>query len=202
VSNELERQNDHKVLLIGGTSHVGKSAFAQRLAADLSWDYVSTDQLARHPGRPWRDYGSALPDDVAEHYANLSVSALTAAVLGHYKQNVWPIAGAMIRCRVNNPYDRCLVLEGSALLPELVAEANVQRVASIWITASEPLLGQRIHRTSRYPQRGRTEQRLIDAFLARAIAVDRHIREAAGAHGLETVDAETRRLFEHLRDVV
>jgi 2-phosphoglycerate kinase len=202
VPNQFECENGNKVLLMGGTSHVGKSTLAQRLAADLGWDYVSTDQLARHPGRPWRDYGSALPDDVAGHYADRSPDELMAAVLDHYRQNVWPIAGAMIRCRVNNPYDSCLVLEGSALLPELVAEAGVPRVASIWITASEPLLVQRIHRTSRYPQRGVTEQRLIDAFLARAIAMDRHIRQTAEAHGLQTVDAETRRMFERLRDVV
>ncbi len=55
-----------KVLLIGGTSHVGKSTLAARLASSLGWSTRSTDQLARHPGRPWRDDASPLPADVVE----------------------------------------------------------------------------------------------------------------------------------------
>jgi len=47
------------VILLGGTSCVGKSSLGQSLASSLGWDLLSTDQLARHPGRPWRDDGSA-----------------------------------------------------------------------------------------------------------------------------------------------
>ncbi len=39
-------------ILIGGTSHAGKSTLAQSLAAKLGWNYLSTDKLARHPGKP------------------------------------------------------------------------------------------------------------------------------------------------------
>ena len=41
-----------KLILIGGTSHTGKSTLARQLAEELGWNYLSTDQLARHPGRP------------------------------------------------------------------------------------------------------------------------------------------------------
>lgn len=40
-----------RVILIGGSSHVGKSTLAQYQAAKLGWNYRSTDKLARHPGR-------------------------------------------------------------------------------------------------------------------------------------------------------
>ena len=70
-----------KLILIGGTSHVGKSTVGRRLAEDLGWNYLSTDQLARHPGRPWRADGGQIPDDVAEHYSSLSVSDLVDTVL-------------------------------------------------------------------------------------------------------------------------
>ena len=41
-----------RVLLIGGPSHTGKSTLAETLAAELGWNHVSTDSMARHPGRP------------------------------------------------------------------------------------------------------------------------------------------------------
>lgn len=188
-----------KVLLIGGTSLTGKSTLARRLAAELEWNLLSTDELARHPGRPWADYGSVLPDDVTEHYSSLTAGELADAVLTHYQQNVWPIAEAMVRCRVNNPYDPCLVLEGSALLPDLAAAASFERVASIWITAAEALLTRRIHHMSRYQHKAAPEQHLIDGFLQRAVIIDGIIRETAQQHGLHTVDAEADHVFEQLR---
>ncbi len=39
-------------ILIAGSSHVGKSTFAARLTKALGWSLISTDSLARHPGRP------------------------------------------------------------------------------------------------------------------------------------------------------
>lgn len=43
-----------KVILIGGSSHAGKSTVAESLAAKLGWSYLSTDRLAAHPGLPLR----------------------------------------------------------------------------------------------------------------------------------------------------
>jgi len=69
-----------KLVLIGGTSHAGKSTPARRLAGDLGWDCLSTDQLARHPGRPWRA-DQPVPEDVVAHYRELSDSELVDSVL-------------------------------------------------------------------------------------------------------------------------
>ncbi|MEK1850498.1 MAG: hypothetical protein AAAC48_01095 [Phyllobacterium sp.] len=42
-----------RVILIGGSSNVGKSTVADALAEKLGRCCVSTDSLAKHPGRPW-----------------------------------------------------------------------------------------------------------------------------------------------------
>lgn len=55
-------------ILIAGTSHVGKSTFAARLTKALGCSLISTDSLARHPGRPWPTVRPA----VAEFYSSLS----------------------------------------------------------------------------------------------------------------------------------
>ena len=43
-----------RVVLIGGSSHVGKSTLSEALAARMGWERLSTDSLALHPGRPWK----------------------------------------------------------------------------------------------------------------------------------------------------
>ena len=50
-----------RVVLIGGTSHVGKSTASELLAGTLGWAHVSTDSLARHPGRPWKPAPEKVP---------------------------------------------------------------------------------------------------------------------------------------------
>ena len=60
--------NQPWVLLIGGTSHTGKTTLAQSLAQQLDRDCISTDSLARHPGRPWKISDKEVPSHVVDHY--------------------------------------------------------------------------------------------------------------------------------------
>ena len=75
--------NKSRVLLIGGTSHTGKSTLAQAVATRLNWQHQSTDKLARHPGRPWSVGSEPISGEVAEHYLSLDVEELVADVLRH-----------------------------------------------------------------------------------------------------------------------
>ncbi len=54
-------KRDLRVILIGGSSNVGKSILAQSLALKLGWSHISTDSLARHPGRPWKAEPKTVP---------------------------------------------------------------------------------------------------------------------------------------------
>ena len=85
-----------KVILVGGTSHTGKSTLASALADRQSRDLLSTDRMARHPGRPW---GQQLPGHVAAYYEARDGATLANEVLRHYRENVWPIASAIVRAR-------------------------------------------------------------------------------------------------------
>jgi 2-phosphoglycerate kinase len=169
-----------KVLLLGGTSHLGKSTLAARLAATLGWDLRSTDRFARHPGRPWRDDGSQLPADVVAHYSSESVAGLVDSVLRHYRRNVWPIVDAVIRSHLNNPFDPCLVLEGSAILPDMVSLSAFEGCRSVWLTASDELIRDRIFDSSGFRARSRSEKKLIEAFVQRALDLNEIIVESAG----------------------
>ena len=129
-----------RVVFIGGTSHVGKSTLAESLAAMLGWERISTDSLARHPGRPWKPAPEKVPDHVAEHYLSLSVDELLEDVLRHYRVIVWPKAEEIVASHSHDTSGAGVVLEGSALWPEFVTDLNFDRVAALWLTASDDVL--------------------------------------------------------------
>ncbi|MBN1579481.1 MAG: 2-phosphoglycerate kinase [Anaerolineae bacterium] len=180
-----------RVLLIGGTSHTGKSTLAQSLASTLGWRYITTDLLARHPGRPWKTAPETVPQHVAEHYLTLSVNELIADVLRHYRDNVWPIAKAFVMLHVNDPAQGGLVMEGSALWPESVVSLDLDRIAAVWLTAGDDLFEARIYHESRYQDKTGREQTLIDKFLARTLAYNTRMMEAVNRLGLSSIDLDT-----------
>lgn len=57
AASDANESNDMRptlsTILIAGTSHVGKSTLAGLLSERLRCEAISTDSLARHPGRPW-----------------------------------------------------------------------------------------------------------------------------------------------------
>lgn len=170
----------------------------QRLAAELGWNYLSTDQLARHPGRPWRDDGSALPADVVNHYSQLSTAQLVRSVLAHYQQNVWPIIAAIVRSHLNNPYDPSLVFEGSAILPEAVAAAAFDRVGFVCLRASEAFIRKRIYESSDLENKPSDDQSLIQAFVSRTLALSKVTDQAVRDAGLPLIDVEKPQAYQKL----
>lgn len=155
-----------RAILIGGTSHVGKSTLSERLAEALGWQPFSTDSLTRHPGRPW---GKEVPLMVRDYYMSHSGAVLLDEVLLHYRNTVWPIAQAIVSARVSNLYDSCIVLEGSAILPDLVNESKLEQTRSIWLIASEDVITQRIYASSDYFNAQSADQQVIDRFLDRSL---------------------------------
>ena len=177
-----------KVVLIGGTSHVGKSTLSKSLAAELGWRRISTDSLARHPGRPWRPQPEAVPDRVADHYLSLSVDELLRDVLRHYRVNVWPKVEEIIASCSNDDPGTGVILEGSALWPEFAIGLSSDKVSCLWLTVSEETLTQRIYEESRYHSNSPRERLMIDKFLERTLAYDALMAEVAKRHGLTLVD--------------
>ncbi len=179
-----------RVILIGGSSHVGKSTLAQELADRLGWAYRATDQLARHPGRPWQTPPNSVPAHVATHYLSLSTEELVADVIRHYTDNVWPLVEKMVTAHVIDPVRECLIMEGSALLPELVVTLQLDQVATIWLTADDELLARRIYRTSAYATKSTRERRMVDKFLERTQRFNQRIMRDVDRYGLNSINVQ------------
>ena len=177
-----------RVILIGGSSHVGKSTLARSLADTLGWRLISTGELARHPGRPWRSAPERVPDHLAEHYLTLPVDELIADVLQHYRVNVWPTVETLIRPATTEASSDRLILEGSALWPEFVATLNCDGLSALWLTAGADVFRLRIHRASRYHSRSAVERSIVDKFLDRTLAYNEQMIDAVECHGFRRVD--------------
>jgi 2-phosphoglycerate kinase len=165
------------LLLIFGTSHVGKSTLAGRLGAALGWRVTSTDGLARHPGRPWPE----VRPPVAEFYSSLSDDTVYWFLRTHH-ENTWPylrrwIVDARRETRGN-------VLEGTALRPEYVAELDRREVLPLGLHADPAFLRRRIESESAYSGQDGPTKLLIDKFIERTLRDNEMIVEAASRLGL------------------
>ncbi|GAA3586053.1 hypothetical protein GCM10022222_83330 [Amycolatopsis ultiminotia] len=170
-----------RVVLIGGTSNVGKSTAARQLAVRLGFAYQSTDHLARHPGRPWRTPDREVPPHVVEHYATLTVDELLDSVHAHYAR-LWPRIEELITTHPG------LVLEGSALWPVPVSALDLPDVAAVWLTADEAVLRARIHGAAGYAELLAHERFLVDQFLARTVRFQERLQELVVERGLTRLD--------------
>ena len=191
-----------RVILIGGSSHVGKSTLAHSLAAKLGWNYLSTDNLARHPGRPWVDADrKAIREHVAEHYRTLSIDALFFDVLSHYEKNVLPQVEVIIHSRVSDLSTECLIIEGSALWPKFVANIvseNDIKIKAIWLTASDQFFGNRIFRRSNFNNVCEDEKYLIQKFLNRTLLYNKRMRQEVERLGFVYIDVESMSMADQL----
>ncbi|WP_258037369.1 MULTISPECIES: (d)CMP kinase [unclassified Streptomyces] len=176
---------DVRVVLIGGTSHTGKSTVARHVARRLGFDCLSTDGLARHPGRPWPTPEWQVPPHVDQHYRSLPVDGLITSVLDHY-QRLWPRIEELVtdhaRARQGVPG---LVLEGSALWPASVAGLTVPRTGAVWLTADESVLTTRVRTASRYSRLSDDGRAPVDGFLARTLRYQRLMLSALTRLGLD-----------------
>jgi shikimate kinase len=179
--------HDVRILLIGGTSHAGKSTLAEALAARLGWQLISTDRLARHPGRPWSTSSGPFPDHLAAHYLSLSIDELTREQLRHY-QRLWPRIEALVTAHASDIGAQGLIVEGSGILPERVAALRTPDTAAVWLTASAAVLRDRIYSASRFSERTAEEKVMVDKFLGRTDRYDELILRAVNSHGFVSID--------------
>lgn len=178
---------DIRVVLIGETSHVGKSTLAQALAAELGWEHVSTDSLARHPGRPWATSSGPFPEHLARHYLSLSADELTTEQMRHY-QRLWPRIKAIVAARATDTRAGRLILEGSGVLPDRVAVLKHPKTAAVWLTASAHVLRDRIYSASRFDERAAEEKIMVEKFLGRTERYDQLILSAVSSLGFASID--------------
>jgi 2-phosphoglycerate kinase len=180
---------DLRVIVIGGSSNVGKTTVAQTLADKLGWRCVSTDSLAKHPGRPWPRTRANVPGHVAEHYLNLKVNELLESVISHHRK-MSPLVAELIRTTVKDAGLGKLVLEGSALWPFITSGHHLTEVGAVWLTASPDTLRSRIYEGSGFLNANEKSQGMISRFLERTLLFDQKTTQLIREHGCRVLNVD------------
>jgi len=178
-----------KVILLGGSSNVGKSTIGDVLAGKLGWRCVSTDSLAKHPGRPWPKRKEKVPNHVSEHYLNLQADELLESVILHHRR-MSPLVAEFIWSILKGANDERTVLEGSALWPFITAGHRLKEIGAVWLTASAETLRSRIHESSGYQNADERSRAMIASFLERTILFDQKTTELVREHGCRVLDTD------------
>lgn len=180
-------------ILIGGTSHVGKSTFARALARSLGRPLISTDDLARHPGRPW----PTVRPEVAEYYERLSDDTIHWFLKVHH-ETMWPRILQILEDhrRGAAPF----VMEGAALRPEYLAQLDPGAFRAVVLVAGNDLLRSRILEQSRHREADAPRAALIDRFLERSLRENDALLRSARLAGIPCVDVAVPGALDALRN--
>jgi len=177
----MTRGAGRSAILIAGSSHVGKTTLAKKVSDALDWQMISTDGLARHPGRPW----PTVRPEVAEFYASLTPETIYWFLRVHH-ENMWPGIRRLIdkEIEAGKPF----VLEGSALRPEFVAPLLSGFVAGVCLYGEEDFLRARMRAEAGYEAADPGTRVIMDKFIERSVRDNSEIRAAAKEGGLRLVN--------------
>lgn len=172
----------NSILLISGTSHAGKSTLAHSISQSLGWDVLSTDRMARHPGRPWPHP----KPHVYEYYSKLSDESVYQFLLNHY-ENMRPRIVQTISEHIDS--GKSVVMEGSALRPEYLVQDFPSKVELVCLYCDEALIRERIFKESNYNQLDDEHRRVVERFMARTLRDNDVISRSAEELGLTCLNS-------------
>lgn len=167
-------------IAIAGSSHAGKSTLARRLRDAVHGKLISTDDLGRHPGRPW----PTVRPQVAEYYARLSDDTIHWFLKVHH-ENMWPqIVQTM---RPPHQLARPIVLEGAALRPEYIAAFN-KDFLMFFLYADGSFLRARMEQESRIKEVDLSTAAIFEKFIERSLRENDEMFKAAQIANIRCVD--------------
>ncbi len=166
---------------------------------------MSTDRLAKHPGRPWdTKLGIDPPPHIITHYQANTTVDLTDLLLAHFATMRDVVSDAVTTHLHTSPG---VVIEGSALWPGMDVTPALP-VFSRWLVVDDDHLWRRMQTQSHYSQQPRRIQALIEAFHDRSISYQQRLvhelhtcgLEHSGVHlsGIETTEQIADRLSAEL----
>jgi hypothetical protein len=178
-----------RVILVGGAPLSGKTLAARSIGRLLGRTVISTDHLgdaARAVTKPTShpELHTCHSVDYREYYTSYSPEQLLEHALRTHRA-LWPAIEAVIRRHLE--WAEAAVIEGWALLPDLVAAIRSPGLRSVWIETPEPVLRARLEQDLGFARGAPDPVLLIDRFVARSVSMSSWLRDHASVHRLPYV---------------
>ena len=178
-----------RVILVGGAPLSGKTAAARSMGRQLAMPVIATDHLgeaARAVTDPasHSDLHACSLGDYRKYFTSyLPEQLLEHALRAH--QALWPAIEAVIHRRLD--WEGAAIIEGWALLPNLVAKIMSPNLHCVWIETPEPVLISRLKAQPSFVQGADDPSLLNERFAARSICMNVWLREQTRACGFRSV---------------
>ena len=188
-------EKDHtvypKVILIGGAPKCGKSTLAQAIARKLDYEHVNTDDI----GIAVRAVTSAISHpalhpmagfDYREYYLSRSIDELLEDALTAHR-GLWPAISSVAEAHAS--WGKAAVIEGWAILPELVASTRMKDICALWLIAEEHVFEQRIRAVEHFYYGASNKDGLIVRFSMRSRVFNDYLKHETTRLGTLRLEA-------------
>jgi len=182
--------NNPAVILIGGAPLIGKTAVACKLAAQLEYSCLSTDDLINaiiavttpqsHPHLHILEH-----KDHRKYFIKNSVARLVADA-EYCIEGLWPAVKKIIARHVEQTVP--MVIEGWHLLPKKLAQLDQPNIFSIWLVTQRDFFVLKIAQQADLFRQIPMGQELSRKFIDRSALVNDNIRQAAASWNLPMVE--------------
>ncbi|MCR5727162.1 MAG: ATP-binding protein [Lachnospiraceae bacterium] len=157
------------IILIGGSSHVGKTLLAQKMMEELKIPYLSLDHLKMM-------------------FIRGRLTDLTTEDDYEMRYFLWPYAAELIKTAIEN--DQNMIVEGCYIPSEWreqFDESYLKDIKCFFITMSEEYLKENISKLTEYGNV--IEKRLDDEVdLERLINCSKEFKQEAGEHDIPVIE--------------
>ena len=198
-----------RVMLIGGSPMSGKSTIARAIAAQLGFSVIATDDLgaaARGVTIPAvaPDLFAMRAEDYREYYISHSVDELLEHAQRSHRA-LWPAVESVIHDHAT--WAPSSIVEGWALLPDLVAKLDISRVAAVWVDVPDSVLEARVRANPEFYAGASNPDLMIRRFTQRSVEFGLILRAQTSAlhlplvrlSGAETPEEASRALLLAIR---
>jgi len=161
--NELKK---NKIILIGGSPMIGKTSLAIKIASQLEYCCISTDDIGEAVRAliKKKDINPMKGFDCREYYIKKTIKKLIDET---FIQHLSMEKSIMSVIRAHHEWGPPVVIEGWNLYPEFMSRYKKQDIISFYLVANKKLFRSRILNNKSFCNGASNEEKMIENYLAR-----------------------------------
>ncbi len=183
---------NNKIILIGGAPMVGKTTVGLKIAMELGFGYLCSEDVADGiiavTNKKTHEKLHVLEQvDHRQYFMSHSTARMVSDARTRNKA-CWPAVERVIMNHSN--YLGSIVIEGWEILPHQVAKLKVEGVSALWLTAGKDIFEERVAQQEDYFADTTGMDMFMERFIARSVDYNDLIRHDVQELGLPMVEVK------------